>query len=84
MLVPELVGLFGRTRECGVVGGGVSVSEGFKVPNVHAMPVSLLPSSLSKSDVTKVMALSYCSGVKPAPFLPCSSQWRSWTHPLKL
>lgn len=75
MLLPKLVGLFGRTRECGVVGGGVPVSEGFKVPKVHATPVSLLPSSLlSKNEVTKVVALSCCSGVKPAPILPCSPE----------
>lgn len=50
-------------------------SEGFKVSKVHAMPVSLLPSSLlSKSDVTTVTAPSYCSGATPAPFPPCSLQ----------
>lgn len=51
------------------------MSEGFKVSKVHAMPVSLLPSSLlSKSEVTKVTAPSYCSGARPALFPPCSSQ----------
>lgn len=51
------------------------MNEGFKVSKVHAMPVSLLPSSLlSKSEVTKVTAPSYCSGARPALFPPCSSQ----------
>lgn len=53
----------------------LSMSEGFKVSKVHAMPVSLLPLSLlSKSGVTRVMAVSYCSGAMPAPLLPCFSQ----------
>jgi hypothetical protein len=62
-LVPNKWDCQGRIRECGFVGGGMLMGVGFEVPSPHAILVSLSPSRLlSTCDVTRIRALSYCSG----------------------